>query len=242
MPESFFGAPGGTLDFALSESQWSLLARYVQLVLSWRSRLNLTGPASAADAAKVLVLEALACVWYLPDAGTIVDVGSGAGTPGVPVAVARPAARVLLVEASQKKAGFLGVVLRELGLSNANVLHARAETLGRDPAHRERYDAAVARAVATLPVIAELVLPLVRIGGVAVLPRGPQVPREAAAAAGVLGRLGGAGTCCRGGIVVVRKVAATPAAYPRRTGVPERHPLRVASIPAGTPYPGAGGT
>ena len=217
---------GGTaLGIDLAPPQYALLERYVALVLSWRDRLNLTGVQTEAEAARVLVVDALACLPHLPDRGTVVDLGSGSGTPGVPIAVARPAVHVLLVEASRKKAGFLGVVLRALGLANADVVHARAEALGRNPAHRERYDAATARAVASLPVLAELALPLVRVGGLAVFPKGPHAEGEMRAAAGALRLLGGAAETRAFGMIVVRKVAPTPSPYPRRPGVPGRRPL-----------------
>jgi len=213
------------LGVDLSPDQRALLERYVELVLSWRDRINLTGMRTEAEAVRVLVIDALACLPPLPNRGTIVDLGSGSGTPGVPIAVARPGLRVLLVEASRKKAGFLGVVLRALGLANADVVHARAEVLGRMPAHRERYDAATARAVAPLPVLAELALPLVRVGGLAVFPKGPRAAQEMTAGASALRLLGGAGEARASGMIVVRKVAPTPAPYPRRPGVPNKHPL-----------------
>jgi 16S rRNA (guanine527-N7)-methyltransferase len=215
---------GAALGVALSPYQCALLERYIGLVLSWRDRINLTGVETEDAAARVLVLDALACVPHLPDRGTIVDLGSGSGTPGLPIAVARPALRVLLVEASRKKAAFLGVVLRALALANADVLHARAEALGQTPAHREQYDAATARAVASLPVLAELALPLIRVGGIAVFPKGPRAADEAAAAAAAVRLLGGE-TEVASAMLIVHKIASTPAAYPRRPGVPALRPL-----------------
>lgn len=209
----------------LSPPQQAALAHYVRLVLSWRDRLNLTGLTTEDDAARVLADEALDCLPYLPERGVIVDVGSGSGTPGVPIAVARPGVRVVLLEASRKKAGFLEVAVRELGLRNADVLCVRAESLGRSPAHRERYDAATARAVAPLPVVAELVLPLVKVGGVVVLPSGRVASEALSGAAGALRLLGGAGEVGAHDMIVLRKVGATPQAYPRRPGVPARRPL-----------------
>lgn len=211
--------------FDLPSAQGAALERYVQLVLRWRARLNLTAADTEEEAARVLVGEALESLPYLPDRGMIVDVGSGSGTPGIPIAVVRPRTRVVLVEASRRKAGFLEVVLRELGLRNADVVCARAEALGRSAAHRERYDAATARAVAPLSALVELVLPLVAIGGVAVLPRGPSAREALRRAADAVRVLGGAGEVHAGGLVVVRKLGATPPEYPRRTGVPARRPL-----------------
>ncbi len=217
----------------LTRPQWAVLERYVQLVLSWRDRLNLTGVRTEEDAARVLVNEALDYLPHLPEQGEIVDVGSGSGTPGIPIAVAHPGSRVVLVEASRKKAAFLEVLLRELEPRNADVVCARAEALGRAPAYRERYDAATARAVAPLPVLAELVLPLVKVGGVAVLPKGPSAGEALRGSSVALRMLGGIGEVRARRIIVVHKVAATPPLYPRRPGVPARHPLgRATSVPS----------
>ena len=224
---------GASLGVDLSSRQSNLLERYVGLVLEWSSRLNLSGVSTEEEAARVLVLDALACLAPLPHHGTLVDLGSGAGTPGVPIAVARPELRVTLVDASRKKAGFLAVAVRELGLVNAEVLHARAEEVGRAPAHRERHDAVTARALAALPVLAEYALPLLRIGGVAVFPKTRRASEEVARAAGAVALLGGAsGPDVRplssgGDLIIVRKAAPTPDRYPRRPGVPARRPLRL---------------
>ncbi|TMI90219.1 MAG: 16S rRNA (guanine(527)-N(7))-methyltransferase RsmG [Bacillati bacterium ANGP1] len=222
---------GASLGVELSSRQGELLDRYVGLVLAWSRRLNLSGVSTEEEAARVLVLDALACLAPLPHRGTLVDLGSGAGTPGVPVAVARPDLHVTLVDASRKKAGFLAVVVRELGLENAEVLHARAEEVGRAPAHRERHDAVTARALASLSVLAEYALPLLRIGGVAVFPKARRAAAEVARAAGAVALLGGAsGVEVRplpsgGDLMIVRKAAPTPDRYPRRPGVPARRPL-----------------
>jgi len=209
----------------------NLLERYIALVLSWNRRINLTGVRTADEAARVLVLDAMACLAFLPEGGTLVDLGSGAGTPGVPIAVARAGMRVLLVEASRKRAAFLELLLRDLAIGNADVLHARAEALGRTPVHRERYDAVVARAVAGLPVLAEYALPLLRVGGIAVFPKGGIAEEEEASAGRALALLGGvaavhtAPLSIESRIIVVQKIARTPEAYPRRPGVPARRPL-----------------
>jgi len=179
----------------------------------------------------VLVLGALACLPFFPQGGALVDLGSGAGSPGVPIAVARPGLRVLLVEGARKRAAFLEILLRDLRIGNADVLNARAEAAGRSPSHRERFDAAAARAVAGLPVLAEYALPLLRVGGVAVFPKGGAADAEVAAAHRALAVLGGMASVhtdplsSDARIIVVRKVAPTPDAYPRRPGVPVRRPL-----------------
>ncbi len=219
------------LGLALSRDQAARLEQYLALVAAWNARLRLTAARTAEEVVEVLVLPTLAVLPYLPAGGRAADLGSGAGVPGVPVAVMRPALRVVLVEASRKKAGFLEVALRELRLENAEVANARAEALGRDPEHRGRYDAVLARAVAPLRVLAEYALPLLRVGGVAVLPKGARAAAEVAAAARALRVLGGeaevrpAPSPHAPPVVLVRKAAPTPDAYPRRPGTPERRPL-----------------
>ncbi|HLW48053.1 MAG TPA: 16S rRNA (guanine(527)-N(7))-methyltransferase RsmG [bacterium] len=223
-------AAAAGLGLSLSQTQHDLLDRYLALVEEWRPRLRLTGVARDETAA-VLVAGALCVLRFLPESGHLVDLGSGAGVPGIPVAVVRPGLRVLLAEATQKKAAFLGIAVRSLGLSSVAVAAARAEDLGRDLAHRARYDAVTARALAPVRVLVEYALPLLRVGGVAVLPKGRGAEGEVRAAARALDLLGGAavvqappaGFCSP--IVVVRKIASTPDDYPRRAGAPARRPL-----------------
>lgn len=223
-------AAAGRLGLTLSPAQQALLGRYLALVAEWRPRVRLTG-AEAAEAAAVLVIGALCVVPFVPESGRLADIGSGAGVPGLPVAVLRPGLRVVLADAARKKAGFLEIAVRDLGLTNVEVLQARAEDLGRDPGHRERYDAVTARALAPVRVLAEYALPLLRVGGDAVLPKGRGAEDEVRAAARALRILGGEAavhaprTEFCSPVVVLRKTAPTPAAYPRRAGTPQRRPL-----------------
>ncbi len=220
------------LGLTLLPDQLVLLERHLALIAAWSGRLRLTGARTPQQVVEVLALRTLPVLCYLPETGVIADLGSGAGVPGIAVAVTRPHARVVLVEASRGKAGFLEIVIRDLALANAEVLNVRAETLGRSPEHRERYDAVTARAVAPLRVLVEYALPLLRIGGVGVFPKGDSAVDEAAAAAAAVRLLGGAIEVRRAPspavsttVVVIRKVAPTPPAYPRRPGVPSRRPL-----------------
>lgn len=218
------------LGLMLSPEQKIRLDRYLALVDEWRPRVQLTG-ARSADTAAVLVAGAFCVLPFVPDAGRLVDLGSGAGVPGIPIAVIRPGLRVVLADAARKKAAFLEIAARDLALDNVDVLHARAEDLGRDPAHRERYDVVTARALAPVRVLAEYALPLLRLGGDAVLPKGRGAVDEVRAAARAIHILGGegvvhpprAGFCSP--VVILRKIAPTPAVYPRRAGVSVRRPL-----------------
>ena len=163
----------------------------------------------------------------------LIDVGSGGGLPGLPLKLARPQLSLTLLEANRRKAAFLVQAVAKLGLDGVEVVAARAEDAGRDPRHREGYDAATARALAAMPVLAELCLPFLRLGGRLFAMKADAV-EEALAAEPVISRLGGrllavtpAASAARslGQVVVVEKVSPTPSEYPRRAGVPGRRPL-----------------
>jgi 16S rRNA (guanine527-N7)-methyltransferase len=197
----------------------SKLAAYARLLTTWTGLVS--GPPEP------LVEDCLVLLEHLGDARSLVDVGSGGGMPGVPIAIARPDVRVTLVEADRRKAAFLIHAAATLGL-DLEVIAERAETIARGPM-RESFDIAVCRALAPLPVLAELCLPLVRVGGRLLAMKGPL--HEAAGAIALLGggpaELVPAPSTARdqGVIVVIAKVGGTPAAYPRRPGLPARRPL-----------------
>jgi len=183
---------------------------------------------------RALIDDSLVLLDFLPPGPLrVIDVGSGGGLPGLPLKIARPELRLTLLEANHRKAAFLVQAAARLGLEGVEVLAERAEDAGRDPLHREAYDVAVARALAALPVLAELCLPLVAVGG-RLLAMKTDAAAEARAAEGVIRRLGGelvevgaAASAARslGQVVVVAKVAPTPDEFPLRPGVPGRRPL-----------------
>lgn len=195
------------------------LAEYARLLETW--------PGLVSGPARPLVEDSLSLLDHLGSARTVVDVGSGGGMPGLPLKIARPDLEVTLLEADRRKAAFLVHAAATLGLA-VEVVAERAEVAGRGPL-REAFDLAVCRALATMPVVAELCLPLVRPGGRLLAMKG-QV-EEAAFAIRAVG--GGPATVFpapsaareRGVVVAVPKVAPTPPAYPRRPGVPNKRPL-----------------
>ncbi|HUV88397.1 MAG TPA: 16S rRNA (guanine(527)-N(7))-methyltransferase RsmG [Anaerolineae bacterium] len=210
-------------------------------LLEWNQRFNLT---AVTDREGVLVrhfLDSLSCLKALPRAellagARVIDVGTGAGFPGLPLKIVCPSMRLTLLEATRKKVTYLEHVVHELGLKGVEVIHGRAEDLGRDPAHRERYDWALARAVAEMPTLAEYLLPLVRVGGAALAQKGEGAAAEVHGTDAAIATLGGRvrqllpvelrGLAETRYLVVVDKVAATPERYPRRTGVPKKRPLK----------------
>jgi 16S rRNA (guanine527-N7)-methyltransferase len=224
------------------------LRRYRDLLLEANAALNLTSVREPEAVERRHIAESLAVVRALEEAGRLptgaraIDVGSGGGVPGIPLAIARSDVAVTLLEATGKKAAFLDRAARELGLANVRVLARRAEEAAHDPDERERYDLAVARAVAPLATLAELTLPFVRLGGALVAVKGSRADEEIAAATVALRRCGGgdvqslplpvetstAGTpeVPRLRLLVIAKVSPTPPDLPRRPGMPSKRPLR----------------
>ena len=189
-------------------------------------------PGLVAGPAEDLVEDSLVLLDHLGDARRLVDVGSGGGLPGLPLKIARRDLVVTLVEADQTKAAFLVQACVRLELGGVEVLARRAEDLGRDPQYREVFDVAVARALAPMPTLVELCLPLVRVGGMLLAQKTDKEDLDAARHAievlgGSLESVAPARSAARnsGTVVVIRKIAPTPAAYPRRAGVPGRKPL-----------------
>ncbi len=184
--ESLFG-------LRLSDEQLRAFGLYARELLAWNQRVNLTAITEPHEIEVKHFLDSLSCLLALkPRAGDqLVDVGSGAGFPGIPLKIGCPQIQVVLVESIGKKAEFCRHIVQMLGLEGVEVIQARAELIGRSAEHRGRYDWAVARAVARLPVLLEVLLPLLRVGGVAIAPKGEGGPAEATKAQPALQVLGG---------------------------------------------------
>ena len=202
----------------------SKLAELARLISEW--------PGLVSRPAAELIEDSLVLLDHLGEATRLVDVGSGGGLPGLPLKIARRNLNMTLVEADQAKAAFLIRSCAALGLHEVEVLARRAEDVGRDPLYRETFDVAVARALAPMPVLAELCLPLVRVGGRLLAQKTDR--EDLSVAQRAIDTLGGAingvlaapsSVRSAGTVVVVDKVRPTPAAYPRRPGIPSRRPL-----------------
>lgn len=205
--------------------EYQPFARYCQLLQEWNQRMNLTAITDDQGVAEKHFLDSLLplTLWELPRGARLVDVGTGAGFPAVPIKLLRPDIQITLLDSLQKRLTFLEAVCSQLGIQ-AELLHARAEDAGRDPARRERYDVATSRAVAGMDLLAEYCLPLVRPGGVLLALKGSGGAAEAQAGAAMVERCGGTLRAVkeyalpsgdRRTLVVVEKTAPTPKRYPR---------------------------
>ena len=214
------------------------LLRYHAMLMDWNTRMDLTAVTEEAemiDKHYVDSLIALSVPGLIPRTGTLIDVGTGAGFPGLPLALACPELRVTLMDAQKKRLNFLQAVIDDLQVRNVTLVHARAEDGAQFPQHREKYDVAVARAVASLSVLSEYLLPFVRVGGKAVCWKGPALAEEmqqGKRAAHLLGgRVGEAIPAAIPGrdwqhmLLPVEKTAKTARQYPRKAGTPGKSPL-----------------
>jgi 16S rRNA (guanine527-N7)-methyltransferase len=222
---------------SLTPKQASLLACYERELLEWNERFNLTAIRDVEGIRAKHFLDSLSCTlaWKEQLPRRLIDVGTGAGFPGLVLKILYPGLKLTLVESVGKKANFCQHMVQALALDNVEVLTARAEEVGQLPAHREKYDWAVARAVAGMPILAEYLLPLVRVGGGMLAQKGESGPAETHTAEKALKLLGGRvrqlvnvklpGVADERYLVIVDKIAATPPGYPRKTGLPAKKPL-----------------
>ncbi|NMC14022.1 MAG: 16S rRNA (guanine(527)-N(7))-methyltransferase RsmG [Chloroflexi bacterium] len=230
LAQSMFG-------ISLSNGQLNTLQKYENELLVWNSRYNLTAIQEPEKIRIKHFLDSLTCLIIMREKPfeRIIDVGTGAGFPGIPIKIACPQIRLTLVESVGKKADFCRHIVKSLAMEGVEVVQERAETVGQLPQYREQFDWVVARAVAALPTLVEYLLPLAHIGGGIIAMKGESAPAEAHAADRGIHLLGGRlrrlapitlpGVVDERYLVVIEKIAATPAQYPRHIGIPGKRPL-----------------
>lgn len=217
-------------------AEYDRFARYCTALQQWNQRMNLTAITDDEGVAEKHFADSLLPLTMveLPQGASLVDVGSGAGFPGLPMALVRPDLRITFLDSLQKRLTFLEALTAELKVP-AGMLHARAEEAGQNRAYREQFDVATARAVANLNALAEYCLPLVKVGGSFLAMKGASGEEERAAAAGAIRRLGGEYRETRtfrlpGGdvrtLILCKKISQTPTAYPRNGGKIAKSPLK----------------
>ncbi len=221
----------------LTGRQVAALIKFENELLIWNERFNLTAIRDSEGIRTKHFLDSFSCslAWKDNPPKRLIDVGTGAGFPGIPLKILYPSMALTLVESVGKKAAFCRHMVEVLKLETVEVLTARAEELGQLPVYRETYDWAVARAVAALPVLAEYLLPLAKVGGRMLAQKGHSGPAEAHSSEQALKLLGGRirnllavtlpGVAEERYLVVIDKVAATPPQYPRKPGFPAKKPL-----------------
>jgi 16S rRNA (guanine527-N7)-methyltransferase len=222
----------------LNDIQAQQIVDYAALLTTWNTKINLTAITDPQAILKLHFVDALTLLSVLPDKPglRLIDVGTGAGFPGLPVKIARPDVDVTVIDGTAKKITFCTEIIRTLRLDRTRALHTRSEDLAHDPAHRERYDVVVARAVAALPVLVEYLLPFAKPGGLVIAMKGSAADQETQDAHNAIRILGGAPPVLhtvalpdlpdKRALIVIEKRAPTPARYPRPAGAPRTSPLK----------------
>lgn len=226
------------LGLELGVEQVQQFETYYQELVDWNQRMNLTAITNYEEAQIKHFLDSLTVLLAIETHhrdGRVIDIGTGAGLPGLPIKIALPATSVVLLEATAKKATFLEAVRQKLGLDDVEVVVGRAEEVAHQPKYRENFDVVLSRAVAALPALVELTLPFCRIGGRTVAQKKGNISLELSQAARAVTLLGGSLHEVKSVpleelpdnrvLVVIDKVTATPPAYPRHPGLPAKRPI-----------------
>ena len=221
----------------LTETQIAQYNRYFELLIEWNEKINLTAITAPKDVAIKHIIDSITAYdAVLFQAGTtVIDVGTGAGFPGLPLKIFCPEIKLTLMDSLNKRIKFLQTVVGELGLKDVECVHARAEEGARNKKYRESFDIAVSRAVARLPILCEYCLPFVKKGGHFIALKGMQYNDEAEEAVKAIKVMGGSSTEIRPvklpeiddkrAVIIINKTMPTPKTYPRKAGTPTKNPI-----------------
>ena len=222
---------------SLSDTQMEQYNRYFELLVEWNEKINLTAITEPKEVAIKHMIDSITAYDenLFKDGTTVIDVGTGAGFPGLPLKIFCPEIKLTLMDSLNKRIKFLQTVVEELGLKDVECVHARAEEGARNKKYRESFDIAVSRAVARLPILCEYCLPFVKKGGHFIALKGMQYHDEAEEAAKAIKVMGGSKTEIRPvklpelddkrAVITITKTMPTPKAYPRKAGTPTKNPI-----------------
>ncbi|HKL78829.1 MAG TPA: 16S rRNA (guanine(527)-N(7))-methyltransferase RsmG [Mobilitalea sp.] len=224
------------LDINLEETQIVQFMEYYELMIKWNKVMNLTAITNIEDVVQKHFLDSLSIVKvFRPSHEKVLDMGTGAGFPGIPMKIAFPEIKVVLIDSLKKRINFLQEVIDNLKLKNISVIHGRAEDYGQDVKYREKFDICVSRAVAKLPTLSEYCLPYVKLGGFFISYKSGQIIEELRSTENAIRILGAElgqvhsfilpGTDIERSLVTIHKTKNTPMKYPRNAGKPANEPL-----------------
>lgn len=226
------------VGLVLTDEQYEQFIKYMRLVQEWNEKVNLTAITEDEEFVKKHFIDCIKAFKSnaIKEAKTIIDVGTGAGFPGIPIAILHPVAKITLLDSLNKRINFLNLVVKELGLKNVVTIHSRAEDGARNPELREKFDVATSRAVANMAVLSEFCMPYVKKNGYFVALKGPSIEEELINGSNAIKILGGElkniievsveETDLKHNIVEIFKINNCPKTYPRKAGTVTKKPLK----------------
>lgn len=222
------------IEIKLTKEQIEKYYNYMNLLLEWNEKINLTAIIEPREIILKHFVDSLTIAKYIKDDEKLIDVGTGAGFPGIPLSIVKENTDIVLLDSLNKRINFLQEVKENLKLKNITTIHGRAEEFGKNKKERETYDIATSRAVAPLNILLEYLLPLVKVGGTAICMKGSNI-EEVENAKNALEILGGQiekieeitlpNSDIKRNIIIVKKVKNTPLKYPRKPGTPSKEPI-----------------
>ena len=234
--EKIFLELANKININLTEEQIDKFYKYMKLLLEWNEKINLTAITDENEILLKHFVDSLTVLKYIKEDDKIIDVGTGAGFPGIPMAIMMPNTKITLLDSLNKRINFLNEVIKELNLKNVETIHSRSEDCGKDILYREKYDISIARAVANLSTLSEYLLPFVKIDGKMICMKGSEVEEELNNSKYAIKELGGEislqdefclpDTDIKRNIIVIKKIKYTPKLYPRKAGLPSKEPLK----------------
>ncbi len=227
---------GSKIDIVFDEQQLNMFYDYMNLLLEWNEKINLTAIIEPEEVILKHFIDSLTIDKYIDKNKSIADVGTGAGFPGIPLKIYRGDLKVTLVDSLNKRINFLNEVISKLKLENIFTVHSRVEDFGRDKKYREKFDYATARAVANLTVLSEYLMPIAKVNGKCICMKGNNVEEELLNSKNAINILGGnlekvdefilPYSNIERNIIIINKANSTPSRYPRKAGVPSKEPLK----------------
>ena len=210
--------------------------KYMNLLLEWNEKINLTAITEPEEVILKHFVDSLTISKYIEKGSKLVDMGTGAGFPGIPLKILREDIEITLADSLNKRINFLNEVIKELKLKNIQTVHTRAEEFGKNKKYRENFDIATSRAVANLSTLSEYLIPLVRINGKAICMKGSEIKEELETAKKAIEILGGKieqeesfnlpNSDMKRNVIIIKKAKNTPAKYPRKPGMPAKEPIK----------------